>query len=230
MTSNIQNFNQIRNVDNFEALVCTPFMGEVNALCWSRKLKGDFAEIVDNLYLEENLRVITEDDLNALVLSPPGQMARDILLNDLKLLTDYGADPVLNLIRNYERDDPDSVFPTDVYSFHVDRSPVPTDTFLCTYYGDASDILPNSEAIQKILIPEIRVELKKLFDGKEEDFESFLSENFFDLHYQATAEAQPINLGLGNLWRLATDHPESPVLPCVHRAPRENTSRLLLIC
>jgi hypothetical protein len=29
---------------------------------------------------------------------------------------------------------------------------------------------------------------------------------------------------------LAVDHPESKVLPCVHRAPAEKTNRLLLIC
>jgi hypothetical protein len=101
---------------------------------------------------------------------------------------------------------------------------------LCTYFGEASDILPNNEAIQKILIPELRAELKKLFDGPEADFASFLSENFFDLHYQALPNARPINLGIGHLWRLAVDHPESRVLPCVHRAPAEKTNRLLLIC
>ena len=68
-----------------------------------------------------------------------------------------------------------SFFPTDVYSFHVDRSPIPIDTFLCTYYGDSSEILPNSEAIKKVQIPEIRSELKKLYTGTDFNFESFLS-------------------------------------------------------
>ena len=109
---------------------------------------------------------------------------------------------------------------------------MPTDTFLCTYYGEASEILPNAQAAQKILVPDIRNELRKLYDGAEEGFESFLSENFFDLHYQAKSEAQPISLGLGHIWRLAVDHPESKVLPCVHRAPKERNgqTRLLLIC
>jgi hypothetical protein len=117
-----------------------------------------------------------------------------------------------------------------VYSYHVDRSPIPGDTILCTYYGEPSEILPNSEVTQKILIPEIRAELKKLYDGTEEGFEDFLIENFFDLHYQAKPEAQGISLGIGHIWRLAIDHPESKVLPCVHRAPIEKTKRLLLIC
>jgi len=57
-------------------------------------------------------------------------------------------------------------------------------------------------------------------------------EHFFDLHYQAKPNTQPTNLGIGHLWRLAVDHPESQVLPCVHRAPKEKKgeSRLLLIC
>jgi len=43
-----------------------------------------------------------------------------------------------------------------VYSYHVDRSPIATDTFLCTYHGAASDLIANEQALQKILIPEIR--------------------------------------------------------------------------
>ena len=144
----------------------------------------------------------------------------------------HGASPTLNLIRYYERDDAYAFFPTDVYSFHVDRSPIPTDTFLCTYHGDPSEILPNSQAEQKMLVPEILDELKKLYGGADEGFASFLSEHFFDLHYQAKPNARPISLGLGHLWKLAVDHPESKVLPCVHLAPKEKTghTRLLMIC
>ncbi len=83
-----------------------------------------------------------------------------------------------------------------------------------------------------MLVPEIREELKKLYTGTDEGFESFLTEYFFDLHYQEKHNAVPISLGIGNLWRLAVDHPESQVLPCVHRAPKEKNGeiRLLLIC
>ena len=80
-----------------------------------------------------------------------------ILLNDFKLLKEHGASPTLNVIKYYERDD--SFFPTDVYSYHVDRSPIATDTFLCTYHGESSDIIPNSQGVQKVLVPEIREEL-----------------------------------------------------------------------
>ena len=222
---------QIQQVTNFRDLVSTPFQGDINAMCWRRELVGDFAEIVNKVEQnEEDITVLGEEALHELQLSKKGQLARDILLNDLKMLTTHGAAPVLNVIKCYDRDDAYPFFPTDVYSFHVDRSPIPTDTFLCTYYGDPSEILPNSDAIQKILVPEICDELKKLYEGPDEGFEAFLMDNFFDLHYQAQPNALPISLGLGHLWRLAIDHPESKVRPCVHRAPKEKTSRLLLIC
>lgn len=224
--------DQILFVSNFDNLVSTPFDGAINAICWSRTLTGDFAEIVNKIPLTENIVVLDEAALAALDLSAAGQLALDIIVHDLQLLTAHGAAPTLNLIRNYERDDAQPFFPVDVYSFHVDRSPVPTATFLCTYYGAPSDILPNAEAEQKILVPEIREQLKQLYGGPEDGFESFLTENFFDLHYQAVPDAKPISLGTGHLWRLAIDHPESKVLPCVHRAPMEKIGepRLLLIC
>ncbi len=224
--------NQIQLVSSFQELVSTRFAGEINALCWSRELAGDFAEIANKIEFSENMVQLDEEELMELELSLDGQLAREILLNDLKLLQEHGASPILNVINYYERDDIYPFFPRDVYSFHVDRSPIPVDTFLCTYHGASSDILPNSQAIQKILVPEIRDELNKLYDGPEEGFEAFLTENFFDLHYQAKSEPRTIKLGLGHIWRLAIDHPESAVLPCLHRAPQEKNGerRLLLIC
>lgn len=224
--------NQIQCVTNFQDFILTPFQGKVNAICWTRKLIGDFSEIVNKIELNENMATLNTDELRELELSEQGQLARQILLNDLKTLTEYGASPTLNLIKYYERDDSYPFFPTDVYSFHVDRSPVPVDTILCTYHGASSDILPNSQAEQKVLIPEIREELKKLYGEGEDGFESFLSEFFFDLHYQAKPTARPVNLGHGHLWRLAIDHPESQVPPCVHRAPVEKVgeTRLMMIC
>lgn len=222
--------NQIAWVESFEKLISTPFIGTTNALCWKRNLIGDFSEIVEKVELTETIAELNPDELRELHLTEQGQLARKILLEDLQLLKAHGAAPVLNLIRCYERDE--SFFPTDVYSWHVDRSPIPTSTFLCTYHGASSDILPNSQAEQKILIPEIRAELKQLFDGPDDEFESFLSDYFFDLHYQAKSGSQGINLRTGHLWRLAVDHPQSDVLPCIHRAPEEkdDQTRLLLIC
>ena len=223
---------QIHYVTNFQDLVATPFKGEMNAIGWTRTLRGDFSEIVKKVTLSGNITTIEQAGLRELPLSEQGQLAREILLNDMELLEAYGASPILNVIKYYDRDDTYPFFSTDVYSFHVDRSPVPTDTFLCTYYGESSEILPNSQGIKKVLIPEIRDELKKLYDGPDEGFESFLSEHFFDLHYQAKPDAHPISLGIGHLWRLAVDHPESQVPPCLHRAPKEKSGeyRLLLIC
>ncbi|KQS92997.1 hypothetical protein [Chryseobacterium sp. Leaf394] len=219
-------------VTSFSDLTDTDFQGTVNSHCWKRSLKGDFKEIVSKLQLEEDITVVSPDDLSKLSLSENGEIAREIILNDLQLLTDFGAAPTLNLLKNYERDGEFDFISTDVYSFHVDRSPVLTDTFLCTYYGASSDILPNDQAVQKILIPEVREKLIELHEGSDDDFETFLEENFFDLHYEPKEDSQPINLGQGNLWRLAVDHPEQKVLPCIHRAPVENDGeyRLLLIC
>ena len=224
--------DQILYVTNFEELVATPYHGNINAICWPRTLAGDFAEIVNAIELTENMAIIEPTELSALQLSEQGQLARNILLNDLEFLKAHGASPVLNIIQQYDTDDAVPFFPTDVYSFHVDRSPVPTDTFLCTYHGASSDILPNAQATQKILIPEIRAALNKLYGGADDGFETFLQEHFFDLHYEAHPAAHPINSGIGNVWKLACDHPESKVLPCVHRAPREKDGerRLLLIC
>lgn len=224
--------HQIQYVTNFADFLATPFHGNINVICWSRELIGDFGEIVDQIELDDNMVELHPDELHSLKLSDQGQLARDILLHDMKLLEAHGASPTLNLIKYYERDESHPFFPTDVYSFHVDRAPIAADTILCTYYGECSEILPNTQGKQKVLIPEIRDELKKLYDGAEEDFESYLCENYFDLHYQAIPDAQLIKLGVGHLCRLAIDHPESKVLPCLHRAPMEKNGqiRLLLIC
>lgn len=232
MSNTFSSSSQIGIVSTFSELVHADFKGEINALCWYRNLDGDFNEIVTKLRLKENITEVFPKDLLALQLSEKGSTAREIILNDLQLLTDFGASPSLNLLKCYERDDEFDFISTDVYSFHVDRSPIATDTFLCTYHGAASDIISNSQAEQKILIPEIRAKLKELHDGPEEEFEEFLKENYFDLHYQVNTDAEPINLGLMHLWRLAVDHPKQQVLPCIHRAPVENDGeyRLLLIC
>ncbi|MFW1829236.1 DUF1826 domain-containing protein [Acinetobacter sp. ULE_I092] len=207
--------NQVRVVTTFSELINTTFQGEINAICWNRDLLGNFKEIVSKLELKENITEVSTEDLLALQLSEKGILARDIILRDIQLLTDFGASPSLNLLKHYEQDQDLDFISTDVYSFHVDRSPIETDTFLCTYHGTASDIISNDQVEQKILIPEIREKLKALHDGPEAEFETFLQEYFFDLHYQPKPDSEPVNLGSGHLWRLAVDHPTQQVLPCV---------------
>ena len=224
--------SQIKTFSAFDEWVNTPFQGITNAFCWQRNLDGDFSEIAARLQLKADITEISAEDLLVLQLTEKGNRARETILNDLKLLTGIGACPVLNLLKCYERDKEFSIISTDVYSFHADRSPIAADTFLCTYHGAAGDILPNDQAVQKILVPEIREKLKRLHHVQSESFDAFLKEHFFDLHYQAKPHARPINLGNGQLWRLAVEHPHQQVLPCIHRAPVENKgeNRLLLIC
>lgn len=232
MANSSFDYDQVQLVNSFVELVATQYKGIINANCWERTLIGDFHEIIKQLETDEQIVNVEIDDLIELQLSERGKLAREILLNDFKLLSDYGASPNLNIIKSYDRDSDNPLFPTDVYSFHVDRSPIPTDTFLCTYFGDSSEIIPNSQAIQKILIPEIRQEIKERFQVSDENFESFVIENFYDLHYELLPNAQPITLENGHLWRLAIDHPQLQVPPCIHRAPLENNGqiRLLMIC
>jgi hypothetical protein len=59
-------------------------------------------------------------------------------------------------LKFYEQDDELDFSSTDEYSFYVNRSPIATNTFLCTYHGAASDIIANEQPKQKVLIPEIR--------------------------------------------------------------------------
>lgn len=232
MKNPFSNNTQIKTVSSFSELINSHFQGDMNALCWYRNLVGDFKEIVNKLELKENITEVSVEDLLALQLSEKGGLARERILTDIQLLTDLSASPCLNLLKSYERDEDLDFISTDVYSYHVDRSPIETDTFLCTYYGPASDIVAHDQVEQKILIPEIRDQLKKLYDGPDAEFETFLSEYFFDLHYQPKPDVNPVNLGVGHLWRLAVDHPTQQVPPCVHRAPAEKDGeyRLLLIC
>ncbi|WP_298393702.1 DUF1826 domain-containing protein [Flavobacterium sp.] len=223
---------QIAVVSSFLELTATEFEGTTNALCWHRRLEGDFEELVSKLTLQESVTEVSLEVLRALQLSVQGNLARAIILRDLQALTAIGAAPVLNLIRCYERDTDFDFIATDVYSFHVDRSPVATDTFLCTYHGAPSDLIANDQAVLKVEVPEIREQLKGLHQGTAAEFEDFLKDNYFDLHYQALPNAATVSLGTGHLWRLAVDHPTQAVLPCIHRAPVEADGglRLLLIC
>jgi hypothetical protein len=223
----------IKVVQSFDELVSTPLAGGVNALCWPRMLAGDFDEIVAKLGLIEEITSLDEDDLRALVLSPAGRAARDVLIEDQRRLRAAGLSPSLDCIPAYPRDDAAGPVPIDVYSFHADSATVVADTYLCSYTVASSEGLRNEDARRCVDIPETRAELLRLHGGPDdESFRVFLSEHFYDLHYVAVPHARPFSFGLGNLWRIATECPGSPVPPCVHRAPATSVDqppRLLLI-
>ncbi|MDF3059838.1 MAG: hypothetical protein K0R17_4053 [Rariglobus sp.] len=224
---------RIKIVQSFEELVSTPLIEGVNALCWPRTLAGDFDEVVARLGTIEEITSLDDDDLRGLMLSEAGRTARDILIEDQRLLREAGLSPTLDCIPGYPRDEESGPVPTDVYSFHADSAPVMADTYLCSYTVASSEGLRNEEALRCADIPETRAELLKQYGGPDDaGFRVFLNEHFFDLHYVAMPAARPFSFGLGNLWRIATDWPGSPVPPCVHRAPATlpgQAPRLLLI-
>jgi hypothetical protein len=226
-------YTRIKVVKSFHELVTTSFDGGVNALCWQRELSGDFREVVESLGVSEEMATLDDSRLNALSVSASGRLAIDVLLGDQRLLRDLGLSPGVDRICGYPRDLETAVVPTDVYSFHVDRANVATDTYLCTYHGPASEGLRNDEAQRRVDVPETRAELLKHF-GREDndDFVEFLRENCYDLHYTPVPQARPFSLGVGNLWRVAVDYPGSPVPAFIHRAPATHPGqppRLLLI-
>jgi len=226
-------YSCIKVVKSFDELASTRFENPFNALCWPRSLAGNFSEVVEKLGVGEGITTLDESQLRSLPLSPDGRVAINILLEDLRLLRDRDLDPVLNCIHGYPRDEDAGPVLTDVFSFHVDSAPVEADTWLCTYYGPTSEGLRNEEAIRRVDIPETRAELLKGFGGKDDaDFLTYLNENFYDLHYATLPEATPFSFGIGCLWRIAVEYPDSPVPPSIHRAPlthHGDSARLLLI-
>ena len=223
----------VRFVDSFDALLHTPFGDGVNALCWPRDLVGDFAEVVSALGREEGMDSIDEAALRSLTLSAGGRAAVEVLLEDLRCLREQGLEPLLDCITAYPRDDDPDGLSTDVYSWHADSATTEADTWLCTYSGPSSEGLRNEEAVAQINLPDVRARLLALHGGPDdEEFQTFLQENCYDLHYAALPGAVPYVFGLGNLWRIAVQHDGSPVPPCIHRAPENipgQPPRLLLI-
>lgn len=226
-------YQRIRVVGSFAELVATPFASGVNAVCWPRVLSGDFGEIVSQIAPGEGIENLSDDRLLSLRLSPAGKVARDHVLSDLRLLREAGFAPEFNSINSYPHDEEGAPVATDVYSFHADSAPVAAETWLCTYHGASSEGLRNEDAHKRIDIPETRAALLRIHSGLDDaEFRTLLQENCYDLHYACLPGAQPYSFGLHNLWRIAVDHPESAVPPCIHRAPLTRPGappRLLLI-
>lgn len=226
-------YARIKIVHSFEELVSTRFGDGVNALCWERNLRGDFREIVERLGLTEGITTIDDARLAALSLSEAGCAARDILLEDQRLLRAQGLAPMLDCIARYPRDEEASAVPVHVYSFHADSAPVEADTWLCSYQETATEALRHEEAVRRVDIPEIRAQLLAEFGGEDNnEFRGYLTESCYDLHYAPAPGARPFSFGFGHLWRIAVEYPGSPVPPCIHRAPETRPGdppRLLLI-
>lgn len=226
-------YPRIRRVHSFHELVTTRFADGVNALCWERTLPGDFREVVERLGPGEGIITLDDARLKSLAVSAAGQVAIDRLLADQRLLREHALDPVLNCIHGYPRDEDAGPVATDVFSFHADSATVEADTWLCTYHGLASEGLRNDEAQRRVDRPATRAELLQHFGGADDEhFREYLKENCYDLHYAPAPDARPFSFGLGNLWRIATEWPGSPVPPCIHRAPMTlpgQPPRLLLI-
>lgn len=214
-----------------------PLLGERNAVRWRRTLAGDFAELArlaDTLEADAD-RVALDDAQLALLherASTAGRVAIDAVRADLVLLRECGHAPTFELLRRYERD-PDPDLSVDVHSFHVDTATAPTETILCTYHGDPSEVLPRADALRRVDEPTLRARLRQRFgDGDDEAFAAWLLENAFALHYAPRPGAQPLACGRGELWRLAVDHPGGAAAACIHRAPPPRAGagpRLLLI-
>jgi hypothetical protein len=247
-------------VDSFEELAAARFTDGVNALCWERKLPGDFGEVVNALETgegscsdlligqdlspvlarhssrnrgEDGIVTVDEVRLRGLRLGAEGKAAVEVILEDLRRLRELERDPVLNCIHGYPRDEEAGPVATDVFSFHADSAPVEADTWLCTYHGSPSEGLSNEEALRRVDVPETRAELLKQYGGADDaGFAEFLHEHCYDLHYAALTGARPYSFGVFNLWRIAVDWPGSPVPPCVHRAPATiaGEPRLMVIC
>ncbi len=228
-----EGYARIKIVASLDELVTTPFKDGINALCWPRTLPGNFREVAGSLEPGEGIVTVDESCLENLSLSDAGRIARDILLQDQRLLRAFDLQPNLDCVHGSQREVPEGLFPTDVHSFHVDTATVAADTYLCTYIGASSEGLRNEEARRRVDIPETRAELLKLHGGQDDaGFLEYLAENFYDLHYAPLPDARPFSFGLGNLWRIAIEYPGSPVPPCIHRAPLTlpgQAARLLLI-
>lgn len=222
----------VREVGSFEELHDAEFVSAVNALCWPRVLKGDFSEVAAKLEVESGITPLTAELLRGLTLSAAGHQAVEVMLHDVERLEAHGLQPALECVYGYEHKDSGHLR-TDVCSWHVDSATGEADTWLCTYYGEPTEGLANTQAVRHVDVSETRERLLRAYGGNDDlDFQDWLAERCFDLHYTPSPGAEPYSFGVGNLWRVATKHDGCTVLPCIHRAPEPVPSgkRLLLIC
>lgn len=231
-SSNPRVLPRVRYVSSFDELVGTPFAEGVNALCWCRELEGGFAEVAASLEVATGITPLSEERLRALPLTAAGHVAVGQMLADLEMLSAHGLQPSLDCVNGYTHPSHEPALRTDVCSFHADSATGEADTYLCTYHGACSWGLLNEEAVRKVDLPGVRARLLEVHGGADDAvFHEWLEDHFHDLHYQMRPGGKPYAFGLGNLWRIATLWPGSPVPPCIHRAPDPlpGQKRLLLI-
>jgi hypothetical protein len=219
----------VRQVSSFDELLHTPLDCGVNALCWTRELAGNFDEVAQALGQGvSDLVAIDAEAIRDLAVGASGKQAADAMLNDLARLRSWGLQPELNCIRTYPKDP--AVVPVDVYSFHVDEAPIETDTWLCTYAGVPSEGLRNEQARKCTEVAEVRTALLAEFGGAESaEFEAYLRERSYHLHYLPNPDAKLWSFGIGHLWRIAVAWPGCSVPPCIHRAPADVPGQLRLL-
>lgn len=228
-------YDRIKIVSSFDELVTSVFGPKVNAMCWPRMIAGDFDELARYFSDVEDVMSLDAEILSSICprLSDMGKLAVNLLLGDQRMLQAHGMSPSLECVPRYLRDDILEAVPTDVYSFHADRAPVRADTYLCSYNEAATEGLRNDMAQKHIDIAATRARLYAQFEREgADDFETYLKENCYDLHYAPLVGAVPFSFGLGHLWRIAIEYPGCPVPPCLHRAPETvagRPPRLLLI-
>lgn len=228
----LQDHPRIRLVGSFEELIGARFADGVNAFCWPRVLPGDFEEVVRNLDVGKGITHLAAEQLRSLPLGEGGLRAVKTMLEDFERLVEHGLQPTLDCIDGYLQPEEPELLRTDVCSFHADSATCETDTILCTYFGSSSEGLRNEDVIRHVDVPETRAGLLKAYGGEDDaDFEEWLNDHYFDLHYAPLPGAVPFAFGIGNLWRVATLWPGAAVPPCVHRAPDPlpGQKRLLLI-
>jgi hypothetical protein len=89
-------YDRIKIVSSFEELMSGSFGPRVNAICWQRRLEGDFDELAACFRGEgDDIVTLDEDVLNNLRtrLSPQGRAAADVLIEDQRLLSSHGLSP-----------------------------------------------------------------------------------------------------------------------------------------
>ncbi|MDQ8201391.1 hypothetical protein [Pelagicoccus sp. SDUM812003] len=223
----------VKYVDSFQELLDVRFSDGVNALCWRRNLPGDFDAVARKLRHHKTITPLETSTLLGLELDAAGTTARAQMIADQTLLRDAGLQPSLEIVPGYDPQLESQPVSTDVCSWHADSATGEADTYLCSYNQACSEGLPNEQARRKVDNPEIRARLLALYQGADDPlFEAWLNDQCFDLHYESASDARPYRFGFGNLWRIATLYPQSPVPPCIHRAPSRVASsipRLLLI-